>query len=414
MQSPSSTRRIIARALLGFALAVPFAAANAATPLPLWSGGLTRAVAAGTGTTTALSPLPLSDSVLALLLQGPWRQYARNLMVPDDVGNLDLPPLPDKDQQQRRNALLPRFARQLFSGSSDRHFQFDMDHSRVTPSPLLPDSLNRLRLDDSPGLGLSRTLFQPTYSIQLDDRSVFGVSAVVAYQQFSTFGFGSFTLAGDAAPVRTVEDATGAGVRLGMASELAPGLSVGAAYQSQINMDSFYRYRGIYSQPGEFDIPASADLGLSLDTTGNSTLSLGLRHIQYSDVKPFTSSLLPNRFLSLLGDGTSPAFAWQDLTVYQVGWSWESQDQDLVWNVSWSSGRQPTPTSRALAQALSPEFASSHWELGVTKSTSDNARFSVAASYTPADYFLTLHGQGLEAQSTLDRVELEALWSMDF
>lgn len=414
MQLPSSIRRILARALLGSVLLVPAAAASAAAPLPLWSGGLTRAVAAETGTATALSPLPLSDSVLALLLQGPWRQYARDLMVPDDAAELDLPPLPDQERRQRRDALLPRFAHDLISNSGNRHFQFDVDRSRVAPSPLLPDSLNRLRLDNAPGVGLSRTLFQPTYSIQLDDRSVLGVSAVVAYQQFSTFGFGSFTLAGNAAPVRTVEDSTGAGVRLGMASEVLPGLSVGAAYQSQINMDSFYRYRGIYSQPGEFDIPASADLGLTLDTTGNSTLSLGLRHIQYSDVKPFTSSLLPNRFLSLLGDGTSPAFAWQDLTIYQVGWSWESEDQDLVWNVSWSSGRQPTPTSRALAQALSPEFASSHWELGMTKSTSDNARFSVAASYTPADYFLTLHGRGLEAQNTLDRVELEALWSMDF
>lgn len=418
MDSFIPSRRRIAAAALGLALGLPSAASASVQAMPLWNTSLPRGAALDFTLNPAAAALLPEQSILAALLQGQWREYARNRLVPEMGVRVDLDPLPDRDQQERRDAFLPMFAHGWMAEERHGQFGIGIERSRIRETPMLPNSLNEFRLESS-GLGFDRTLLSPTYSFQLNDRSRVGLSAILAYQQFSTFGFGHVPV--DHVPVdesgyavRGQESSMGAGIRLGLSSELAPGLSVGAAYQSRIEMDPFMRYRGVYSEPGEFDIPASANLGLALDTTGQTTLTFDVRHIQYSDVKPFTSRLLPNRFLALLGDGTSPRFAWQDLTVFQVGWQWQNNDEDLAWHVNWSSGRQPTPTSDVLARALAPEFSDEYWQLGVTQVTGDRSRVSLAASYTPSDYFLSLDGRGFEADGTLDRVELEARWSIDF
>lgn len=412
MDPRKTFHRRIAAASLGLMLTAPAASASV-QPFPLWNATLPGSAALDGSLSPGAAALLPEGSLLAALLQGPWREYARNQLVPEMGVRLDLEPLEDRDRLARRAAFVPAFARGWLEEHPRHQFGFEVERSRVPESPLLPRSLNDFRLDRG-GLGLKQTLFSPTYSYQFSERSQLGVSAVLAYQQFSTFGFGHMPAEDLDYMIRGRENSMGAGVRLGMSSELAPGLSVGAAYQSRIAMDPFRRHRGLYAEPGEFDIPASANLGVALDTTGQTTLTFDVRHIGYSDVKPFTSRVLPNRFLALLGDGTSPNFAWQDLTVYQVGWHWENPDEDLAWNLSWSTRQQPAPTSEILASALRPQFSDEHWQMGVIRRTSDYSRVSLSASYTPSDYFLALDGRGFAAESTLDRVEVEARWSVDF
>lgn len=416
MRPRVSRRHSLKRTALATAMALAFgagqASANASAPLSLWHSAFPQSAALDFTLNPAV-PFYAQGSVLAAMLQGPWRQYARDQLVPEMAQPLDLPPLPDLEDQERRDAFIPSYAQHLLFSTSEHHFGIEVQHERIEHTPMMPEGLNGLRFQRT-GPGLDQTLVTPTYSFQLDSRNAVGVSAVLAYQRYSTFGFGNYVLQDRPLATHVDERSVGTGVRLGLQSELAPGLNVGAAYQSHIEMDPFFRFRGVYSEPGEFDIPASANVGLALDATSRSTLSFDVKHIEYSDVRPFTSSLLPNRFLALLGDGTSPSFAWEDLTVYQVGLRWEDQEEGLAWNVSWSTGRQPTPTSSTLARALAPSFASSHWVVGLEQETGSQSRFSLAASYTPSDYFLSLDGRGFEAENAFDRVELEARWSVDF
>lgn len=408
--SMTASRRIVAVSL-GLLLAAPAVSAPV-QPSSLTNATLPQGATLDGSFHPAATVLP-EAALWAALLQGPWREYARDRLVPDIGVRVELEPMPDQSADARRDAFLPEFARDWLADSPDHQFDFGVERSRIQESPLLPRSLNEFRLERG-GVGLEQTLFSPTYSFQLNERSEVGVSAVLAYQEFSTFGFGHMAADSLDHMVRGNESSLGTGVRLGMSSELAPGLSVGAAYQSRIAMDPFRRQRSLYREPGEFDIPASANVGLSLDATGQTTLSFDVRHIGYSDIKPFTSRVLPNRFLALLGDGTSPNFAWEDLTVYQVGWTWENEDEDLAWNFRWSTRQQPAPTSEVLAGALRKQYSNEHWQFGMTRYTSESSRISLAASYTPSDYFLSLDGRGFEAEDTLDRVEVEALWAVDF
>ena len=90
------------------------------------------------------------------------------------------------------------------------------------------------------------------------------------------------------------------------------------------------------------------------------------------DIGPtsLASRNLPNRFLSLLGDSTSPSFDWEDLTVYTVGYTW-SDGKDQEWHVDLSTRTQPSPSSQLLSRALSGDLASSAMVVGYSRRTGE-------------------------------------------
>ena len=54
-----------------------------------------------------------------------------------------------------------------------------------------------------------------------------------------------------------------------MRSEVAPGMMLGAGFQSRIDMEEFAYYRGVYSSPADLDIPARASVDLAFQTREN-------------------------------------------------------------------------------------------------------------------------------------------------
>ena len=118
--------------------------------------------------------------------------------------------------------------------------------------------------------------------------------------------------------------------------------------------------RGEYYQSTDMARNAldQASLAVALQTTKRSWLSFEVERVMYSEISAFPSRALPNRFLSLLGDSTSPSFDWEDLTVYTIGYTW-SDGEDQQWHVDLSTRTQPSPSSRLLSRALEGDLASS-------------------------------------------------------
>jgi long-chain fatty acid transport protein len=255
---------------------------------------------------------------------------------------------------------------------------------------------------------------------QLNDHQVRGVSAIFAYQSFcvSSLGMRSFD---DQLPGYLQqptyspyeESGFGTGVRLAVRSEVVPGMAIDAGFQSRIDMEEFASYRGVYSQPADLDIPARASVGLAFQASNRSWLNLSVERVMYSDVSAFPSRMLPDRFLSLLGDSTSPSFSWDDLTVYSVGWSWSNGD-DTQWHLDLSSRSQPTPSSRSLSQALEGDLADNSMILGYTKKLSGTRKFNVNAAYAPAEYAFGGNVLGVTSESLDQNFEIEAFWTWDF
>ncbi len=205
----------------------------------------------------------------------------------------------------------------------------------------------------------------------------------------------------------------GTGVRLNVSSPLANGFSVGAGFQSRIDMEEFANYRGVYASPADFDIPARASVGVAYQASEGSSVDLSVERVLYSDVNAFQSRNLPDRFLSMLGDSTSPNFGYDDLTVIRLGYTW-TNGKDTQWRAEVSSRSTPAPNSATLERALANEIADHAMLVGYSRRTGEFSRFNVNAAYAPSEYAFGGNVLGVASDDLDQDFEVEAVWTLDF
>ena len=295
------------------------------------------------------------------------------------------------------------------------HVALSMASGVVSDTPMImPDSTPSLL--GVPQSGVERTVVTPSLVQQFDDGSSAKLSAVLAYQRFASLGLGLSSLQDGTAPPTWSDPGNssyGAGARFDVGGPINERFRWGVAYQSRVGMDSFSSYRGVFSDPGDFDIPANASLGVSYSLTPMFGLDVGVQRVMYSSITPFTSPSLPTRFLALLGDGASPVFAWRDLTVYSLGWTMHDEDIGNL-ELRYTTRQQPVPTSVLLEHALAADTANDMVSLGWSRAVGENSHMSFAASYASSPYLLMMPAYSTHNSSTAGQVEFEALWSVGF
>jgi hypothetical protein len=209
------------------------------------------------------------------------------------------------------------------------------------------------------------------------------------------------------------ESGNGTGVRLTLREELVPGFAIEAGYQSRIDMQEFAHVRGVYANAADLDIPARATVSVDFKLTARSAINVAVERVVYSDINAFPSRFLPDRFLSLLGDSTSPEFAWDDLTVYSVGWTW-NDGLSQQWYIDFSTRSQPSPSSSLLSQALASELADSAITLGYSRRTGANSQLGLTAAYAPPEYTFGGSVLGVTTDYLDQQFEMEAFWTLAF
>ena len=285
-----------------------------------------------------------------------------------------------------------------------------------TPARLNSDDavLQRALPDDSL---LQRQIVAPSFTRGWGSNGYWSVSALFAYQRFAnaTSGAGEF----DAyivplAAQRPQETSYGRGVRVEAGQAITDRLRWTTSYQSRVNMDAFSSYVGVYSDRADFDIPASAGVGLDLALTPSFSVGVDAERLMYSDIRPFTSQALPRRFLAALGSGVSPEFAWDDLNVYSFNASWKNPGFG-DFGLRYSSRTQPAPTSSLLDQLLG-DVSQYSVDLSFVHRTSEYGQFRIVASYAPTQYLLDTPSMRVLTRDALasNRMEYEMVWAMRF
>lgn len=346
---------------------------------------------------------------------GPWQDYLAQELTPDYLLDMGSEPLRISWIDEHSEIILPFFAKQIL-GEPETFLRFEVDWQ-------YSDELAMNGLDPfmSTGTrGLERRLVSPGLLHRLNDNQIIGVSAVFATQSYgvSRLGLQSYDESLPANLRSAIYDpyqetGYGAGVRLALRSEISDGVTLDAGFQSRIDMNEFANYRGVYSQPADLDIPARARLGLAFQAGDKSWLNVSVERVLYSDVGAFASNNLPGRFLSMLGDSTSPTFSWDDLTVYSVGWAW-ADNKGTSWYIDFSSRSQPSPSSRILSQAINADLAQNAMTIGYSRRMSMSSRFNVNAAYAPAEYAFGGNVLGVTTDQLSQDFELEAFWTWDF
>jgi hypothetical protein len=356
-----------------------------------------------------LAPLPASATDAAMQQ---WKAYAQRVASPafewSPAREAREPTVLDTQRQLPGRRVATEFTAvtpvgQLQVAAADGVFGLDLGETTGPQQSVSP---------------LSMTYAATTLVRPLDPQTSFSVTAIIARQRFATPGFGSAVWDGDegrpgVARNGSSEFSHGSGVRLGLDRALGTqfGLVLGA--QSRLEMDAFKAYRGVFSEPGDFDVPGFVQTGLRWSPSSRTSLTVDAQRIFYSEVDTFTSAALPVRLLALLGDGGSPVFAWRDLTVYSAALS-QRIGEGSHWSVRLSSQQQPRPTSAALDRALSGQYSNTNLALGFHQALGGLGRLNFAASYTPASYFLAASPYLQRDFDGTSQFEFEAQWAVPF
>lgn len=280
-----------------------------------------------------------------------------------------------------------------------------------TPS-VLPGQATHLV--DLPPAGLQRTVVAPSLALRWGESGTVRLTGVLAYQRFATFNLGTTAVDGWVPPPPWFGDSSyGAGARVDVGNAINDRLSWSVGYQSRVGMDTFDRYRGVFADRADFDIPASTTATLAYAITPNFSADIGVQRVSYSTITPFASSGLPRRFLALLGDSSSPVFAWKDLNVYSLGWTLHNQGLGSL-QLRYTTRQQPIPTSKLLENALASTTANDMVSLGWSRGFGRNSKVSLMASYASSPYFLLMPTYVTRRDATASRLEFEALWSVRF
>jgi long-chain fatty acid transport protein len=249
----------------------------------------------------------------------------------------------------------------------------------TTPIPLFGSS--------KAGVDLSQLFVAPTIAYKLSSDHAIGASLELAYQRFKATGLQNFDNALYSSSPGNVTDrgydsAYGFGLRIGYTGKIAPNFALGATYQTKTSMSSFDKYKGLFANQGDFDIPANYGVGLAFRVTPATSVAFDVTRIEYSGVAPVGNPLLPNFAQAQLGANGGPGFGWKDVTVYKLGVD-HALDPSLTLRAGYNYGKQPIPSSEALFNILAPGTVESHYTIGATWTLASKSELTFAFMYAP-------------------------------
>jgi long-chain fatty acid transport protein len=223
----------------------------------------------------------------------------------------------------------------------------------------------------STGVNLEQLFITPSVAYKLSETNTVGVALNLAYQRFEAKGVGFFaaipgiSTAPGSLSNQGVDTSTGAGVRLGWSAKVTPGLTLGATWASKIP-GKFDKYKGLFADGGNFDIPENYGLGIAVEASPQWTFAADVQTIRYSQT-PSVGNPVANLFAKgqPLGSANGPGFGWKDVTVFKLGAS-HQLNQDLTLRAGVSFANQPVPDSETFFNVLAPGVIQKHLTLGAT------------------------------------------------
>lgn len=220
-----------------------------------------------------------------------------------------------------------------------------------------------------------------------------GAALNIVHQRFSAEGLQGFDQSGYSAASgnvtnRGTDTSNGVGLRLGWLGEITPELKVGFSWSSSVR-GRFDKYKGLFADQGNFDIPANYGLGLSYQLTPRWQIAADYQVIQYSGVKAVANPI--GNFLTgaKLGNDAGPGFGWKDIDVVKLGATHRYSDA-LTLRAGYSHAAQPIPRDQTFFNVLAPGVVQDHVTLGFTWKTSAQGEWTGYAAHA---FSKTVSGQ---------------------
>lgn len=245
------------------------------------------------------------------------------------------------------------------------------------------------------GVDMMQLLVPFTVGYKLNDDHSVGAALQFAVTRFRAYGLEAFALFDktfgysisadpDNLTGRGFDYSYGAGVKLGWQGEfLDDRLTVGLAYTSRSYMSKFDKYRGLFAEQGDFDIPENYGVGISFKPKNNLVIAADILRIKYSDVAsignrgpgtsrlPYNAGNQLNGIISIpnsnfeTGNDQGMGFGWEDQTVYKLGIQYGVNNRLLV-RAGYNYGKSPIPDDQLTFNILAPAVVEKHYSVGFT------------------------------------------------
>ncbi len=256
------------------------------------------------------------------------------------------------------------------------------------------------------GVDLSQAFFNFTFARHnLENTFSWGISAIGAVQVFEATGVGSFagftsTFAasgGTQLPTNLSDNSNdisyGGGLAVGILWQPNPQFNLGLRYTSRMYMTELDDYADLFAENGDFDIPASASIGIAYMPNNRLTWAFDVEFIQFSDIAA-VGNPIQNLFRcptagqggtdlsSCLGGSNGGGFGWDDMTIFKLGVQYQQNDV-WTWRGGISYGEQPIGSSQMTFNILAPAVMETHLTLGATRKRNENSEWNFSLMYAP-------------------------------
>lgn len=237
------------------------------------------------------------------------------------------------------------------------------------------------------GVDLEQAFLSIAFAKTLAPGLSVGVAPILARQAIKIEGLQAFTFGPSSSdPAHVTNQGTdvswGAGVRAGIEWALAPQFRIGVAGNSRIYANEFEKYRGLFAEQGDFDIPASLQAGVAFDATRDLTFLADYKHIWYGSVASIANPSTNILSGAQLGADNGPGFGWQDVDIIKVGAEWRNLG-NLTLRAGYSYNTSPLQSRDVTFNVLAPAVVQHHITGGFEYAWSRNLAFEVAGAYVP-------------------------------
>ncbi len=234
----------------------------------------------------------------------------------------------------------------------------------------------------SAGVDLAQLFIAPTVTWKLTPSQTFGATLNLAYQRFEIKGlqgFSGFSSSPSDLTNKGHDSSYGVGLHLGWIGQLNDAVTLGATYQSKTYMSKFDKYKGLFAEGGDFDVPSTYGVGIAVKATPQLTLAGDIQRINYGDVKSVgnLSSLSTLFSGNQLGLDNGPGFGWRDVTTYKLGASY-AYNHSLTIRGGYNHSTQPIRSGKTLFNILAPGVVQDHVTLGATYVLPNKSELSFA------------------------------------
>lgn len=227
------------------------------------------------------------------------------------------------------------------------------------------------------GVNLEHLIIAPTLAYKFNTQNSIGVSPLFGYAKFKAEGLQGFAgLSNDSANLTNRGDdaETGWGLRVGYYGKVSDNFSVGAAYATKINLSKFDKYKGLFAEQGDMDIPENYNIGIAFQPTKGWNVALDYQRINYSKTKSVGN---PSTNAGALGTDAGRGFGWSDVDVFKIGVEYQ-YSSNLIIRAGYGSTDNPIQSRDVTFNILAPAVVKEHYTAGFTYTLDKSSELTMA------------------------------------